>query len=194
MSDRVLLLAIVLTCTVAACGGDVRPAQSKPDIVRDSAGIAIVENRAPAWSETEAWRVADTATLQMGVAEGDPDHEFYQIAGVARLSDGTIVVANAGTQQLRYFAPDGSLRATAGRKGGGPGEFEMLTTLIGIPGDSVLTFDASHRRFSVFDASGRHVRDFGTSAGGGSAVSLLPLGRLDDGTYIAQQPNVRIGP
>ena len=173
--------------------GDSPAGRSGSATTRDSAGITIVENTAPAWTPDEAWTVSAEPTLAMGVAEGDPDHEFFQITGVTRLSDGTIVVANSGTQQLRYYAPDGSLRGSAGRKGGGPGEFQMLMMLIGVPGDSVLAFDAMNRRLSLFDAAGRHVRDFG-SADASTPVPVLVVGRLDDGTYLAQMPNLRVGP
>lgn len=187
------LLFTTFAVALAIGCGDSPGTTSDRGATRDSAGITIVENAMPAWTAEETWTVSVEPSLAMGVSEGDPDHEFFQIAGVTRLSDGTIVVANSGTQQLRYYAPDGSLKTNVGRKGGGPGEFQMLMTLLRVPGDSLLTFDAMNRRFSVFDAGGRHVRDFGTTDAS-SPVPILVIGRLDDGTYIGQQPNVRVGP
>jgi hypothetical protein len=192
MSPFRSLPALFLLLSLAACA-DRASDESASAAARDSAGISIIDNAAPAWTAAEAWSVSAEPTLAMGVSEGDPDHEFYHVAGVTRLSDGTIVVANAGTQQLRYYAADGSLRHSVGRKGGGPGEFAMLLTMLGVPGDSVLAFDAMNRRLSLFDAAGRHVRDFGRTDAA-NPVPLLVLGRLDDGTYAAQQPNMRIGP
>jgi len=192
MRNRLLLITLVTLVWTAGCG-ESPGATSGGGSTRDSAGITIVENATPAWSAEQAWTVSAEPALAMGASEGDPDHEFYQVMGTTRLSDGTIVVANSGTQQLRYFAPDGSLRATAGHKGGGPGEFQMLMTLIGLPGDSVLTFDGGNRRLSLFDAVGRHVRDFGATDAS-SPLPFLVIGRLDDGTYVAQLPNMRIGP
>jgi len=192
MRTRLLLTTLATLVWTAGCG-DSPGTTSDGGVTRDSAGVTIVQNTAPAWTADQAWTLSAEPILQMGVPEGDPDHEFFQVMGETRLSDGTIVVANSGTQQLRYYSPDGSLRATAGRKGGGPGEFQMLMTLVGLPGDSVLTFDAGNRRLSLFDAAGHHVRDFGTTDAG-SPVPLLILGRLDDGTYVAQLPNMRIGP
>ncbi|MDH4352300.1 MAG: hypothetical protein OEW56_14220, partial [Gemmatimonadota bacterium] len=187
------LLFTTFAVALAIGCGDSPGTTSDRGATRDSAGITIVENAMPAWTAEDAWTVAAEPALVLGVDEGDPDHEFFQITGVTRLSDGTIVVANSGTQQLRYYDPDGTLRTSAGRKGGGPGEFQMLMTLLGVPGDSLLTFDAMNRRFSVFDADGRHMRDFGTTDAS-SPVPILVIGRLDDGTYIGQQPNVRVGP
>jgi hypothetical protein len=192
MPTRAPIAALAVLWVAVGCGGS-SAARSGAATTRDSAGITIVENVAPAWSAEEAWTVSAEPTLAMGVSEGDADHEFFQITGLTRLSDGTIVVANSGTQQLRYYAADGSLRASAGRKGGGPGEFQALMMLIGVPGDSVLAFDAMNRRLSLFDAAGRHVRNFSTGDPG-NPVPLLVVARLDDGTYVAQMPNTRIGP
>jgi len=161
--------------------------------VRDSAGITIVENAAPAWSDDAAWTLSAEPTLAMGAPEGDPDHEFYQIAGATRLSDGTIVVANAGTQQLRFYAADGTLLRSVGRKGSGPGEFQMLMMMIGTPGDSLLTFDGMNRRMSVFGPDGGHVRDFGGTEAT-NPILMLVQGRLNDGSYVAQVANRQFGP
>jgi len=189
MPERRLCVSLLLL--TVAC--DQSPRGTGAGAVRDSAGIAIVENPAPAWPQDGAWTVPPEPTLAMGASEGDPSHEFFQITGVTRLSDGTIVVANSGTQQLRYYAPDGALLRTAGRKGGGPGEFQMLLTVLRVPGDSVLTLDAMNRRLSLFDASGRHVRDFGATEAT-NPVPLMVRGRLDDGSYVAQVTNMTFGP
>jgi hypothetical protein len=192
MSARFRILCVSLPLLLPACTAE-RPGTSGSGITRDSAGIRIVESPAPVWTAADAWRVADQPTLQMGVAEGDPDHEFYQVRGLIRLSDGTIVVANGGTSELRYYGPDGALRFRAGGKGGGPGEFTLLAGLERLVGDSVLAIDAGQRRASIFGPNGRHIRDFPT----GDASTVIPrtlVGQLDDGTYIAQATNMSFGP
>jgi hypothetical protein len=176
--------AITPALLALACRGGAPDAAAGAGI-RDSAGIEIVENSAPAWGEADAWRLSDEPTLTLGGTEGDSAREFYRIAGVARLSDGTIVVANGGTQELRYFAPDGALLRTAGRKGGGPGEFRMLLGMSRVAGDTLVAQDVMQRRLSLFDAGGRHVRDVSLA---GADVFFLPqvAGRFADGTWLAQ--------
>jgi hypothetical protein len=71
-----------------------------------------------------------------------------------RLSDGTIVVANRGSLDLRWYDEGGTFIRAAGGKGGGPGEFQDLRWMGVMPGDSVIAYDIAHRRFSVFDAGG----------------------------------------
>lgn len=186
-SSPALLLLSLFACDRYASGGAASGA------VRDSAGIAIVENASPAWTAAEAWMVSAQPTLAMGASEGDPDHEFFQVSAATRLSDGTIVVANSGTQQLRYYGPDGALVRSVGRKGGGPGEFQMLVAALRLPGDSLLTVDGMNRRMSLFDPSGRHVRDFGVTDAS-NPVPLLVQGYLPGGAYLARATNMRIGP
>jgi hypothetical protein len=167
----------------AACGAGTSDAANN-SAVRDSAGIEIVENTQPGWRDADAWRLSDAPTLTMGGTEGDSAHEFFRVAGAVRLSDGTIVVANSGTHELRYFEPDGELRHAIGRKGGGPGEFQGLAGLWRLPGDSLLAYDLMSRRLSLFDAAGRHARDIST-AGSTPFAFFQITGRFRDGTYLA---------
>lgn len=48
------------------------------------------------------------------------------------------------------FSPDGSVLRTLGRKGRGPGEFELIQSVRVLPGDSLYVFDASLDRATVF--------------------------------------------
>ena len=191
MSAHLWMLSFLLCVWLSACS-EGRTAESEPGMTRDSAGVTIVENRTPAWTEADAWRIADTPSLDMGAAAGDPDQEFYQIRGVTRLSDGTIVVANGGSSELRYYDADGTFRTRAGRKGGGPGEFTFLSGVRRLAGDSVLASDMMQRRASIFGPDGQHVRDFALVEPGTINMRSL-LGQLDDGTYIAQATNMHTG-
>jgi hypothetical protein len=190
MTVRIVFLAASLPLAAAACAGSSDAARNTS--ARDSAGIEIIENTQPGWAAADAWQISDTPTLSMGAAEGDPDHEFYQVRGAVRQSDGTIVVANAGSHQLRFYRPDGSLEAAIGRKGGGPGEFEMLAGLEKLRGDSLLALDMLHRRMSLYTPEGTLVRDIPLQ-GAGPFVFLTLVGPLGDGTYLATTPGIRLG-
>ncbi|WP_419943063.1 hypothetical protein [Candidatus Palauibacter sp.] len=61
--------------------------------------------------------------MSIGTAGGDPAYELFRVGGAMRLSDGRIVVANAGTGELRVYDPDGIHLASWGGQGDGPGEF-----------------------------------------------------------------------
>ncbi|HEX2206760.1 MAG TPA: hypothetical protein VHG93_03705 [Longimicrobium sp.] len=148
-----------------ACGGE---GGGGGATVRDSAGITIVENRGGSRDEDGGWRLSDQPALEIGVAEGDPLYQMDRVRAALRLGDGRIVVANAGNQQIRWYGADGKHVASAGREGGGPGEFRGLSALRRLPGDSVLAYDLMAFRLSWFDPGGRFVR----------SAPLQPVGQV----------------
>lgn len=145
----------VLSMATAACGGD--SAAAGP-AVRDSAGIRIVQSDAPAWKDGEGWTIADEPALDIGVVEGEAAYQLNNVIGTARLSDGRIVIADEKSGEVRFFAADGKHLRTAGRKGGGPGEFQQMQWLGVAAGDSVLVWDSEAARLSVFSPDGTFVR------------------------------------
>lgn len=66
----------VLVALATGCAGE-RTGSAGP-IVRDSAGIVIVENTVGAWSEAERWRLSDVPLVDIGVLEGDPNYQLFQ--------------------------------------------------------------------------------------------------------------------
>lgn len=174
------LAAIASTLLLAACGAGERAASAP--VVRDSAGITIVENTAPLWSEAERWQLAAVPEVEIGVLEGEEPYQFNQVRGALRLSDGRIVVANNGTAELRYFDARGRYLMAAGRRGGGPGEFQYMGAPFRTPGDSILIADGSGTgRISLFDPEGRFVRSYAQPAGRSPGAFM---GALTDGTVV----------
>ncbi len=147
---RLLLMGLGATAvlTSGCATGDARAGKST---IRDSAGITIVESSAPA---TPVYRTVDSTPLLDLGGEGDPHVEFNRVVGPVLLADGGVVVGDGGTVELRVFGPDGAWRRNIGRKGGGPGEFMVLSVLHLLPGDSMVVYDASARRISVFSPDG----------------------------------------
>jgi len=181
----------------ACSGGEGGPAEP---VVRDSAGVRIVENLDVGWNEANAWRVEAVPSLDLGSADAEAEHQFHMVMGAATLSDGRIVVANAGTQELRWYDASGALLVTAGGEGEGPGEFTGLTSVGVLPEDSVVSYDGRLRRFSVFAPDGEFVRS--APLGGDDRVGMrfpVFMGMLDDGSFImvgrdVQQDNMSDGP
>jgi hypothetical protein len=135
------LLLIVLSFAVG-CGAGERP---QAHTSRDSAGVTIVENRRGAWGRRDSWRLSQTPLLDIGVCEGDPSYELFDAHSSVRLTDGTIVVANGGTQELRWYDATGTFVRSVGRSGGGPGEFTSLDDIALLGGDSVAAaLDVEH--------------------------------------------------
>lgn len=129
--------------------------------------------------------VPDAASrVRIGSADGDEATLFNRISGAVRLSSGEIVVANQGSNELRWFSPTGEWMHTVGREGSGPGEFRGLRRLLLLPGDSLLVEDGLAARMTLFDTRGRLVRTWQISPAG-SFITPPPLGRLGDGSFVA---------
>lgn len=164
----------------SACAGD--PAD---DLVvrRDSAGVAIVESSAPRLESAHAWRVDTTPLLDLTRAGDGDAHVFHGVADALRLADGSIVVADAGSHQVRGYAPDGAVRWTVGRDGAGPGEFRQLSNLAPFRGDSVVAFDYGLGRATVIGPDGGVGRAFHPY---GPTPAIERLLAIDDTTLVAQ--------
>ena len=143
------LLLILLS---AACSsGQVAPGAA---IVRDSAGVRIVENQIYAWDDSPGWRIAPTPEVDIGVLEGDARYQLFRVVAATRLSDGRIAIANSGTHEVRIFDAEGRHLASTGREGEGPGEFSSLSSIFPFRGDSILAWDERLQRVSVLTDDG----------------------------------------
>lgn len=172
----------LLLLPLAACTGE--PAtRENPVTTRDSAGVAIVETVAAAWRDSaEAWRVDTAATVTIGAQEGDASYLLDRVVGATRLADGTIVAADGGSNQLRFFDPSGSFVRAAGGAGGGPGEFEYLRALQRCGGaDSLYAFDINWQ-MKVFTAAGGYVRQLHIRPPGQPSPYQLACSR--NGTFV----------
>ncbi|MFO7587341.1 MAG: hypothetical protein R6X22_04640 [Gemmatimonadota bacterium] len=184
MTTRVMVAtALVTVVSLSACGegGPAGDAGGHDLVVRDSAGIRIVENRRPAGRAANAWRLADTPLVDLGSLEGPAATQFFQIGDGALLSDGGFVLGGFGSYDLRRFDAEGRHLWTAGREGDGPGEFEGLTSVAAAPGDALLTYDSRQRRISRWGPDGtflasRQLEDV-DGPGFPYVESLLPDGR-----------------
>lgn len=152
---RPALVLTALWITAAGCASESGPARTAT--VRDSAGVRITENADPARGTTALWTVEPAPAVDIGGA-GDAASELHRVTSVARLPDGRIVVANAGTHELRLFDADGKHARTIGRRGEGPGEFDELAWVGMRSADSLVAWDAGLKRFSVFDTAGTVLR------------------------------------
>ena len=160
-----------------------RPARSPASTTRDSLGSQSVENQTPVQADAP-WMLDSLPVVDLGGA-GDPTEEFSGVVLPFRLSDGRVVVANGGTNELRFFGPGGGWLKTVGRKGSGPGEFEQLGWLdLGV-GDTLRTYDWSLRRLSVFTAHGDFQRLITPRS-----ESFRPVGVLADGRLLALSQTV----
>ncbi len=146
---------LVLLVGMAACTsvGEV-PAT---DNVLDSAGITIVHNHVPQWSEGEAWSVSVEPRVTIGVLDGPAEYQLFDVVAATRQSDGDIVVVDGGTREVRLYNGDGVFFTKLGGRGSGPGEFQNPVQVLVLPGDTLLVWDDALARVTRFDPVGNLV-------------------------------------
>jgi hypothetical protein len=105
---------------------------------RDSTGIEIVENALPSGKTRVAFVVAADAAVDIGLREGDVNYLLNEVKGVARLSDGRIVIAEFNPAVFRFYDSTGRHLITRSIHGEGPGEVEAIQSMVPHRGDSLL--------------------------------------------------------
>ncbi len=126
---------------LAACSDGGEPPPSTGTVVTDSAGVRMVANAGPLWNPGEEWRLTPEPLLSLGVVADTPlVQQFHRIEGLTRLTDGTIVVLNSGSGEVRAFDSSGRHLWSAGGLGQGPGEVsgDGWKTLQRLSGDTLL--------------------------------------------------------
>ena len=149
---RVILL---LLCGIVACSdGD----SGTPLVVqRDSAGIEIIEAMRPLWGDSSLWYIDPDPVVDLTLTGSGPEHEFYRARSVKQRPDGSLAVADRGSQEVRVFSETGEFRGSFGGPGEGPGEFVNLWR-IESAGDTLLALD--RRRVTVVAPDLALVRTF----------------------------------
>jgi hypothetical protein len=149
---RTLVNWFVLTVTAAATFALPLPAQSS----RDSAGVLIVENTRPAWSDTERLRLAERPRLVISPS-ADTASRFRQVRGVMLLPDGRIVVANGASLELRLFSAEGRFLSASAGKGIGPGQILNMHWVRRLRGDTI-AIGSGFSTVSLYSNTGQFVR------------------------------------
>lgn len=93
------------------------------------------------------WQLSSEPLLSIGSAT-----PLHKMTGAVRLSGGQIAVADGGlgSSRISLFSPQGEFIRVVGRTGDGPGEYRTVTSLQLGPEDSLIAFDRSLQRLTVF--------------------------------------------
>lgn len=147
--DRAAVLSLLV---LGGCDSGTRIASLT---VRDSAGIRIVENPAPA--DGGECALSSAPDLDIGVVEGPPELQLFRVADAATLSDGRVAIVNRGSGEVRLFGPDGSFDRAIGREGDGPSEFRNPARVWVLAGDTLVVGEDRPVRLSRFAPDGRFI-------------------------------------
>ena len=161
---RALANRLVSVATAAATLALPLSAQSS----RDSAGVLIVENTRPAWSESERLRLVEKPRLVVG-NNADSAYRFRQVRGVMLLPDGRIAVADGGSLQLRLFSSEGRFLSASAGKGNGSGQILNMHWVRRLRGDTI-AIGAGLSQAALYSNTGQFVR----TAAFGAPVAAPP--------------------
>ena len=98
--------------------------------------------------------LADEPAVRIGMLDGPMEYIFGNVTGAVRLEDGSVVIADEQSYNLRRFDASGQHMWTSGRHGEGPGEYGGLRLLRGCPGATITVFDWNLDRITELDQDG----------------------------------------
>jgi len=147
------LSSSVLALAASACESG---PQTSPRIESDSAGARIVAS--DPLSSDAMCSLGDEPTFLLGDNEADDSQWFTRVLGVARLSDGSVAVADEYFAEVRIFDARGTHVRSFGRLGEGPGEFSNLWLMWSLPGDTLWVGDYRPQRYHLYSATGEWIR------------------------------------
>lgn len=135
------LVPLLLGGTIS-CGA---PDSGPPLIVqRDSAGIVIIEAMRPLWGDSSLWSIDPDPLVDLTVSGSGPTHEFFRIRAMKQRPDGSLVLINRGSQQVRLYSREGDYLGALGGLGEGPGEFSNLWRMA-LVADTTFALDTDGR-------------------------------------------------
>jgi hypothetical protein len=79
---------------------------------------------------------------------------LYLVVGAYRRADGSLIVANSGSNSIRAFDADGTELWESGREGAGPGEFRRIEWITPLPGDTTAVWDINLHRVTLIGPNG----------------------------------------
>ncbi len=151
-----LVLTLVLIF-LAGCGPK-EPGEEYPAEIKTVDGVKIVSN--PDFPKDGITRYVMEQELSIGVEEGDEEYMLNMPQDVKVSEEGTIYVLDWGDACINVFDENGVYLRTIGRKGLGPGEFELPAYFDVSSDGRVFITDSRNRRVVIFDVEGEYLGGF----------------------------------
>ncbi|MCY3699380.1 MAG: hypothetical protein OXH46_07055 [Gemmatimonadetes bacterium] len=175
---------LATTWTCGGAGGSDSGGVPVPGVKESRAGFSGVAAFGHAEQERSSFRVSEPPRLQIGSVDGG-ESSFFRIADVTRLQDGRLLVANAGSGELKFFGPRGEFLRSLGRRGEGPGEFRNLKNVVELESGGIAVFDVGLGRVTVFSGGGDLERAYDvTRKLGEIGIRIHMFGFLPNGNLV----------
>ncbi len=144
-------------------------------------GVRVVHNKKGGQWKNEP-KIRLTPVLKLGDLDAEDDHYlFARPSSVAVDAFGRIYVLDSQEGRIQKYDKDGKYLATIGRKGQGPGEFQVPTGLVLDTDGSLIVTDLRSQKKVWLSPEGRHLKSIDLNA---------PLTPLPGGGFLAGLPQV----
>jgi hypothetical protein len=152
----------------------------------DSAGVSIVTSTGSVWGEQEV-HVDSTPVLRIGAEQAGP-YQFSFVSSGLLLDGGGVAVVELSANEVRLFDSEGRHVRSVGRRGRGPGEFQVISGLFRKSADSLAAYDQFERRMTVFPVVSGEPRVVRSQAVPRVRGSFNAFGAFGDGRLVLYNP------
>jgi hypothetical protein len=153
--------------------------------VRDSLGTEIIEHPEAAIASTASWMLSLDPVLAVGEAEASSEFELSNVVSAVRVAEDRVAVALGYLNEIRFYGLAGDYMGSAGREGGGPGEFRGIRGMWLFRGDSLAVYDYGNARITILTTEGRLGRVFPLGQVPGRPTPL-PVAPFSDGSFLGR--------
>lgn len=176
---RVVMYSSLMALTVAGCGSSNAPVPRGEVERSDSAGVLLLTLLGDVRGFTSP-RLDLQKEYEVGEESGT---ELYRVHAASFLPSGELVIANAGVPEV-LVVDDGEVLTRFGRRGEGPGEFVIISSIHTPSSGRIVTYDHAQGRLTEFDRFGS-VLSTRKMAESSRVADLQPLTLSSEGTVLA---------
>jgi hypothetical protein len=189
LNTALILFILLYLCLSCGKGDPVTPAdedipktaqekQVSTAIVEVIDGVKHVHNTAPVWEDEPEVRIE--LVRQFG--------QFYKPFDISIDSNGNVYVADSGNHRIQKYSPGGEFLASYGKKGQGPGEFQIMGGIAVDNLGQMYVTDRSTNRLKVLSPEGIEIKNIATMKITGE-IALLSSGEsvLTRGLFFSQE-------